>query len=504
MFKNQPKGLIPAALANMGERFGFYTMMAILTLFLMSKFGMSGEEAGRFYSIFYGAIYILALVGGLIADRIKNYKGTIIAGLVIMSLGYVFLAMPALISTKYIALAALLIIAFGNGLFKGNLQALVGQLYDNSTYSNKRDSGFQIFYMFINVGGMFAPFAATTVRNMFVKSQGFLYNSDLPGLCWEYNKGQMSPEIFNGRYTELATEVSQGITPDMATFANQYLEAFNTGFHYAFSVAIVAMLISLVIFLAYKRILPNPAAKEVKTNSNEQSYSKEEMLQDAKEIKQRIAALFAVFAIVIFFWFSFHQNGLTLTMFAKDYTLLKIGNMPISAEIFQSINPFIVVFLTPIVMMFFSSLAKKGKEPSTPKKIGIGMGIAALAYIIMVLGSIGLPTLDEVKAMGGLQEAQRVTPWLLFATYFILTVAELFISPLGLSFVSKVAPKHLQGLMQGCWLGATAVGNFSLFLGAMMYENISISITWTVFVIVCGLSMIAMFAMVKWLERVAK
>jgi POT family proton-dependent oligopeptide transporter len=122
----------------------------------------------------------------------------------------------------------------------------------------------------------------------------------------------------------------------------------------------------------------------------------------------------------------------------------------------------------------------------------------------MVIGSIGLPTLNEAKAAGGLDFEQRVTPWLLFGTYFILTVAELFISPLGLSFVSKVAPAHLQGLMQGCWLGATAVGNFSLVLGAMMYKNISISATWTVFVVVCLISMIAMFSMVKWLERVAK
>ena len=224
-------------------------------------------------------------------------------------------------------------------------------------------------------------------------------------------------------------------------------------------------------------------------------------MQDAKEIKQRILALFAVFGIVIFFWFSFHQNGLTLTMFAKDYTLLKIGKLQLSAEIFQSINPFIVVFLTPVIMWYFGRLAKKGKEPSTPKKIAIGRGIAAVGFVVMALGSIGLPTLSEVNAMGGMPDAMRVTPLLLFATYFILTVAELFISPLGLSFVSKVAPTHLQGLMQGAWLGATAIGNFSLFLGAMMYESISISITWTVFVTVCAISMVVMFSMVSWLER---
>ena len=210
MLNNHPKGLIPAALANMGERFGFYTMMAILTLFLMSKFNLTGTEAGMYYSIFYGAIYILALVGGLIADRLKNYKGTIIAGLLVMTLGYCFLAIPQLISTKYIALAALLVIAFGNGLFKGNLQALVGQMYDNEKYKGYRDSGFQIFYMFINIGAMFAPFLAVSVRNWFVSLQGYKYNSDLPGLCHEYLGGTMSQEVMNGRFTELAADAKIG------------------------------------------------------------------------------------------------------------------------------------------------------------------------------------------------------------------------------------------------------------------------------------------------------
>jgi proton-dependent oligopeptide transporter, POT family len=499
MLKNHPKGLIPAALANMGERFGFYTMMAILTLFLMSKFNISGTEAGEMYSIFYGAIYILALVGGTIADRTRNYKGTIIAGLLVMSVGYVFLAMPALITSQKLALTALLVIAFGNGLFKGNLQALVGQMYDNDEYRSKRDSGFQIFYMFINIGAMFAPFLATWVRNTFVKMQGFAYNAELPGLCHQYIDGKMAQDVVDGRFTELATTVSNGIAPaNLGDFAASYLEAFNTGFHYAFLTAVVAMSISLIIFLSTKKVLPNPTVKEkVKAQ-----YSAEEIKQNAKEIKQRIYALLAVFGVVIFFWFSFHQNGLTLTMFAKDYTLL--GGMFNSVEIFQSINPFLVVFLTPLVIAIFNSMAKKGKEPSTPKKIAIGMGIAASAFLVMAIGSLGLPLFKDVTAQGGLAEASRVTPWLLFSVYFILTIAELFISPLGLSFVSKVAPAHLQGLMQGGWLTATAIGNFSLFLGAMMYENISISVTWSVFVTVCLVSMLVMLAMVKWLERVAK
>jgi len=231
---------------------------------------------------------------------------------------------------------------------------------------------------------------------------------------------------------------------------------------------------------------------------------------DAKEIKQRLSALFAVFAVCIFFWFSFHQNGLTLTFFAKDYTNLSSININlgftklVGAELFQSINPFFVVFLTPVILAFFGFLRARNMEPSTPRKIAIGMGIAAAGYLLMVLGSLGVPTKAELTAMGGLADAQRVTPMLLIGTYFILTVAELFISPLGISFVSKVAPPKYQGMMQGLWLCATAVGNSLLFIGAVFYKSIPISLTWTIFVVACSISMITMFFMLKWLERIAK
>ena len=505
--KGQPQGLIAAALANMGERFGFYIMMAILTLFISAKFGLNETTAGYIYSGFYASIYLLALVGGIIAEKTRNYKGTIMWGLVVMSLGYLIIAIPTPTPVSSLPLyltltcVGLLVIAFGNGLFKGNLQALVGQMYDNKEFSAKRESGFQIFYMFINIGAMFAPFAAVGVRNWWLRTQGFLYNSDLSALCHQYIGGTMSPEVAQGRFSELAAEVSLGGVPaDMGVFAQSYLNAFNTGFHYAFGVAIVALVFSLVVFLANKKKLPDPKVAAASRTTP----SKAEIQQDAREIKQRLYALFAVFAIVIFFWFSFHQNGLTLTLFAQDYTRLEIFGMPITAEIFQSANPFCVVFLTPVIIAVFAWLRNRGKEPSTPMKIAIGMGIAAFAYVLMVFGSLGLPKLAEVQAQGGLSFAERVTPWLLVATYLILTIAELFISPLGLSFVSKVAPQKLQGLMQGCWLGATALGNGLLFIGPILYKRISISATWSIFVIVCAISMFAMLAMVKWLERVTK
>ncbi|MCD7899237.1 MAG: peptide MFS transporter [Bacteroides sp.] len=512
MFKNHPKGLIGAALSNMGERFGFYIMMAILSLFLMSKFGLEKTESTIIYSIFYALIYLLALAGGLIADKTKKYKQTILAGLILMSVGYLLIAIPTPTPVPNLALfltltcIGLFVIAFGNGLFKGNLQAVVGQMYDDPRYSDKRDTGFQIFYMFINVGALFAPLIAVGIRNWWVGANGFVYNSDLPALCHQFLKGNISAEA-SQRFTELASTVSKGgFSGDLTAFANQYLDVFNTGFHYAFGAAIVAMLISLVIFISNKKRLPDPALKvQAQTKSTD---SVPQMSRS--EVSQRLYALFAVFAVVIFFWFSFHQNGVTLTFFANDYTLLSSLRIDLGftviegAEIFQFFNPFFVVFLTPVVIGFFGWLRARGKEPSTPKKIAIGMGIAAAAFVVMALGSYGLPSAEEVKEMGGLTDAARVTPFLLIGTYFILTVAELFISPLGLSFVSKVAPPQYQGIMQGCWLGATALGNQLLILGTIFYENIPIWATWCVFVAACLISMFTMLAMLKWLERIAK
>ena len=511
MFKNHPKGLLAASLANMGERFGFYTMMAILTLFLMTKFGLDETTTGIIYSIFYASIYLLALVGGLLADKTRNYKGIIMTGLLLMSLGYVIIAIPTptpVPADKFalflaISCLGLLVIAFGNGLFKGNLQALVGQMYDDPKYSKMRDSGFQLFYMFINIGAIFAPFLAVGVRNWWVEKNGFLYNADLPTLAHQYLGNTITTEG-SERFQRLAGEVGYSGS-DMTAFSGEYLNVFTTGFHYAFAVAIVAMLISLVIYMINKNKFPDPANKHAAAAGGA---AVTEM--DIKEVKQRLYALFAVFAVVIFFWFSFHQNGLTLTFFAKDYTdlsqiRLNLGFATLEgAEIFQSINPFFVVFLTPIIVGFFGWLRSKGNEPSTPRKIAIGMGIAALAYAVMALGSMGLPFKSELDAMGGLPDAARVTPWLLIGTYFILTVAELFISPLGISFVSKVAPPKYQGIMQGAWLGATAVGNSLLFIGAIFYKSISMSATWMVFVVACLISMFTMLAMIKWLERIAK
>jgi len=332
------------------------------------------------------------------------------------------------------------------------------------------------------------------------------YDANLPEFCHTYIDKTINPDSVSAFQT-LADKANGAPVADLMEFANRYLDVFNTGFHYAFASAIVAMVISLLVYLKNKSQFPDP-----KNTSDKKEGAKEIVEMDIKEVKQRMYALLAVFAVVIFFWFSFHQNGLSLTFFAKDYTLLKVtlpffGMVEFSAEVFQSMNPFFVVFLTPVVVGIFGWLRSKNIEPSTPKKIAIGMGIAALGFLVMSMGSMGLPLFETISpSMGGepLAEAQRATPYLLLGTYFILTLAELFISPMGISFVSKVAPPKYQGLMQGGWLGATALGNGLLFIGAILYESIPLWMTWGIFVVACTISMLAITFMLKWLERVSK
>ena len=516
--KEHPKGLISAALANMGERFGYYIMNAVLLLFLCSKFGISDDAAGWIYAVFYFLIYVLSLPGGMIADKTQKYKGTIISGLLCMAIGYILLSIPVFAEANggiswvlIFTCVALLIIAFGNGLFKGNLQAIVGQMYDNfeaeaakkgpealAIAKSRRDSGFQIFYVFINIGGVIAPFVAPLLREFWLKTKGLLYNSDLPRLCHMYlNGGEMKDTDMENLNT-LATNVGHTGAVDAAFCAN-YLETFNTGVHLSFIASVAAMLISLAIFVAVMKSLPTPVKKEKKAE-----VSAAEKDADAKEIKQRLMALYAVLGVAVFFWFSFHQNGQSLSVFARDF----VATDSVAPEIWQCINPFFVIVLTPIIMLIFGALAKKNKEISTPRKIAIGMFIAACAYIFLTIVAMvhNYPSGMEFKSLSDAAKmAMKSSPAVLILTYFFLTVAELFISPLGLSFVSKIAPKHLQGICQGLWLSATAIGNLFIAMGVTMLNTFPQQwMCWAVFAGFCLISMAVMLGMLKWLERITK
>ena len=509
MFEGQPKGLYALALANTGERFGYYTMLAVFALFLRANYGLSPALAGTIYSAFLMLVYFFPLIGGIMADKF-GFGRMVTTGIIIMFCGYLLLSVPlggdkvALV----VMLAALLLIGFGTGLFKGNLQVMVGDLYNDWQFAGKRDAGFSIFYMAINIGALFAPTAAIKIKE----------------------------------YAENVLGYSS-----------------NDAYHFSFAVACASLILSIAIYYIFRSTFRHTEGGTKKAAAVDAAPVEE---LSKEETKQRIVALCLVFAVVIFFWMAFHQNGLSLTYFADEFTAqsadglqamcfnvwnlvavifivyalfslfqsktskAKIisalvivvaiaflclqynpdGSISVSAPIFQQFNPFYVVALTPVSMAIFSSLAAKGKEPSAPRKIAYGMVVAAIAYALMAFASYGLPLPQTEMGTDGNPVAVHVadvTPNLLIMVYLVLTFGELLLSPMGISFVSKVAPPKYKGMMMGGWFVATAIGNQLVVVGGLLWGAVPLWVCWSVFLGVCLVAAIFMFAMMKRLEKVA-
>ena len=515
MFKGQHKGLYALALANTGERFGYYTMLAIFMLFLQAKFGWNGATASQVYAIFLAAVYFMPVVGGWLADKI-GYGKCVVTGIAVMFAGYLCLSIPTAANTLGVALmiGALTLIAIGTGLFKGNLQVLVGNLYDDPKYSAKRDSAFSLFYMAINIGAMFAPAAATAITNRFLGKAGLIYKADIPALAHQFLDGSIAPEKVS-QLEELMGQMPNIGTMDTASFCQYYIDHLSSAYNMGFAVA-----------------------TPVKELTKQQE-------------KSRIIALVLVFAVVIFFWMAFHQNGQSLTWFARDYTQAfaagwtRIGfniwalaliaasvytlfatfqsekavskiicgvvtaalwlgafgiykglenPLEIFPQLFQQFNPFFVVALTPVSMAIFDSLAKRKKEPSAPVKIGLGMFVAAIGYLVMIVASRGQASPAE---LAGTVSPDPVVPTYLMGTYLILTFAELLLSPMGISFVTKVAPPRLKGLMMGLWFASTAIGNYLSSIPGLLWERVPLWANWAILMALCVVAGVIMFAMLK-------
>ena len=556
MFKGQPKGLYALSLANTGERFGYYTMLAIFTLFLQAKFGYTEAVTTQIYGIFLAAVYFMPFFGGILADKF-GFGKMVTLGIFIMFAGYALLAIPtsAGFAGQALMFGALALIACGTGLFKGNLQVLVGNLYDDPAYQAKRDNAFSIFYMAINIGAMFAPGMAKWITNHFLAQDGLVYNGQIPALAHQYlEQGAGMPAEPLAKLQELAA--SMGSTGDLAAFSEHYIEKLSTAYNMGFGVACISLVVSYLIYVGFRKTFKHADVTAKQQAAAAEAAGVHQAELTSAQTKSRITALLLVFAVVIFFWMAFHQNGSTMTFFARDYTtseatgitrmgfdifnlvLVLVGvygivglfqsekgrGKIISAAVFaaalgalcyrytitpdpvhilpsdfQQFNPFYVVGLTPISVAIFTALARRGKEPSAPRKIGMGMVIAAFGFLILTVGSFGLMSPAEVKA-AGVSDTFVSQNWLI-STYLVLTFAELLLSPMGISFVSKVAPPKYKGMMMGCWFAATAVGNYATSLiGYLWGSGMALWMVWSVLIVLCLLSAVFIFSIMKKLE----
>lgn len=577
MFKNQPAGLYVLALANTGERFGYYTMLAIFLFYLQAKFGLDAFWTGQIYSTFLALVYFMPLVGGWLADK-WSFSKCVVSGIAVMFVGYALLSAPTPVrenSSLMILLAALLLISAGTGLFKGNLQVMVGDLYNEARYAERRDSAFSLFYMAINLGSMFAPSAAIALKNMALAKGGFLTDNSMAATVSNWaldtegftDMSKVSADTMNSMVdfatvkgmaegSDVAAFLSQYLSgfaqacghsaESLTAFAESYITAFSTGCGYAFALACGSLIVSFLIYMlgrkTYKHILVDKKAPAGQTAAV--SVGPE---LTPEQTKKRVVALMLVFAVVIFFWMVFHQNSQALSEFAKSctspsssswtrlgfniwalvaiaagvYALFSViqsttakakaisgvvlagfiglvawlyADTPnpvsgIDPAVYQQFNPFFVVALTPFSMALFAWLNKKGKEPSAPRKIGLGMLVAGVAYVVMIFGSLSL-----IGTNGDVS-----TNWLI-STYLLLTFAELLLSPMGISFVSKVAPPKMKGSMMGGWFAATAIGNYLVSIPMMLWGKIPTWSLWAILVCLCLLSAGFLFSQMKKLE----
>jgi proton-dependent oligopeptide transporter, POT family len=405
MLKDHPRALSFIFFTEMWERVGFYTLMAILVLYMDKVLGWSDARKGDYYGLFLALCYFVPLLGGWLGDKVLGQLRTVRAGAFLMAFGYVGLAVsgPGRVTTFYLGL---LLIGIGTGIFKVNMAVLVGNLYADKAHL--KDAGYNIFYMGVNLGAMVAPLVAT-----------------------------VNEAVFHS-------------------------------YNLSFWVAAVGMVFALIIFRAGEphlrpidsKLGSGAAAAPKAAGEAAPAASPVHAAVDKREERQRVATLVILFLIVIFFWVAFYQNFFGLTLFAERSTVVLSWLRP---QTYQFFEPFFILALTPLMLALFSRLNRSGKEPSTPVKILLGMLIMSLAMGVMVFAALA----------GGNRDQNIMSPSWLIGTYFLVTLAEILISPMGQSFVSKVAPPRIAGLMMGGWFAATAAGSYGSGLLGKSYSRLA-------------------------------
>lgn len=533
---SHPKGLKYLFLTEMWERFGYYLMLGIFLLYLKDGKGMgfSPAKASDIVGTYLGLVYLTPFLGGLIADKLLGYRKSIIIGGLLMAIGYSLLAIPG----ETALWSSILLIVIGNGFFKPNISTLLGNLYSKEDYKSKKDSGYSIFYMGINIGAFVCNFVAAYMRNNYGWGYAFLAAGIgmLIGLL-----------IFlSGTKHIKDADIIKKDSKSGSDISKVLLYVF-----------LPAIIFGIIGWLIPGNIFGSDSNDAFIFGCVPVIFFYISLLFKSKEEERpQIKALLSIFLIMVVFWAVFKQNATALTIFAESYTereipqsysktlsplgmvqkidykkdsvplmdsklrtiadrnenILKTYDYPnyfineskqklpkegqtvslISTEIFQSINPFFIIILTPLVLSLFSWLRRKGKEPSTPAKMGWGLLITGLSSLIMAAAVIFTDIYTD-----------KATAIWLISTYGVVTVGELLISPIGLSLVSKVSPKDITAFMMGGWFLSTSIGNKLSGMMAGMWDVFDNKFYYFLMnFIACMIAATAIFILVKWLKRV--
>ncbi len=492
-FFGHPRGLSTLFFTEMWERFSYYGMRALLILFMTAPItagglGFEARDAGVIYATYTAFVYLLSLPGGWIADKFLGLRRSVFIGGVIIMFGHISLALPG-IATFYLGLV---LVVLGTGLLKPNISALVGQLYlpDDA----RRDAGFSIYYMGINLGAFIAPLVCGTLAQA-EWFKAFLMNLGIdPKGSWHWGFGAAAVGMFLGLVQFVLTGKFLGNAGAAPAPNPNAEEARKTKRQLILGVGITLAILALIAILG--------VTNTIQINADNISvvigiayvivtigYFGALFAQEWTPVERnRLIVIVVLFVCAAVFWSAFEQAGSSLNLFADRYTNNTLFGMAFPSSYFQSLNSLFVISLAPVFAWLWVWLSQRSLEPSSPVKFAIGLLGVGLGFVILV---------PPAFTIIGAPEGFRVSPMWLVMVYLIHTIAELCLSPVGLSTVTKLAPERVVGQMMGVWFLGASVGNFAGGQIASLFETFPLPWLFLSVFATAGLASLVLFLLVR-------